>query len=81
MLILFSGLTISVIGKIMVALSVLKVHHVMAKEHHIDNKVIRMFTWEKEVTYVGIFLIIVGYGLEIWFYAIHNIVVTPTELL
>jgi hypothetical protein len=67
---LFWGLTLGTIGKICIAAAVLRVHHVMAKEHKIDKKVIRSFRGEIIITTVGIFLILVGYGMEIYFY--HN---------
>jgi hypothetical protein len=65
---LFWGLTIGVIGKIMVAVGILKVHHIMAEEKKIDDKVIHSFALEKTLTLVGIVLILAGYLLELYFY-------------
>jgi len=65
---LFWGLTIGTAGKVLVAGAVLKVHHVMAKEHRIDKRVIRSFMTEIIVTCLGIILILTGYLLEIYFY-------------
>lgn len=68
--ILFWGLTVSVIGKILVAVGILRVHYVMALEQRIDEKVIRSFAFEKTLTYIGIFLIVAGYVMEIYFYGL-----------
>lgn len=65
---LFWGLTLGTIGKVLVAGAILKVHHVMAKEHRIDKRVIRSFMTEIIVTSIGILLILTGYGLELYFY-------------
>ncbi len=70
---LFWGLTIGTIGKVLVAGAVLRVHHVMAKEHSIDTKVIRSFHTEMLVTSAGILLIVTGYLLEVWFYSHMNL--------
>ncbi len=74
MSILFWGLTIGVVGKILIAIGILRVHFVMAREQKIDAKVIRSFTAEKFLTFFGIALIIIGYVLELYFYS-------PTPLL
>ncbi len=68
--VLFWGLTLGVAGKILVALAILKVHHVMAIEHRIDEKVIRSFSFEKAITVMGVVLILLGYFLELYFYGI-----------
>jgi len=69
---LFWGLTLGVIGKILVAVGILRVHYVMAMEKSIDEIVIRSFRFEKLLTYCGIALIIIGYVLEIYFYGDTN---------
>jgi hypothetical protein len=68
--ILFWGLTVGVIGKILVAVGIIKVHHIMALERRIDAKVIRSFAFEKTLTYLGILFIIVGYLMELYFYGL-----------
>lgn len=68
MTILFWGLTIGMLGKILVAVGILRVHYVMAMERSIDEIVLRSFRVEKLVTYIGIALIIIGYLLEVYFY-------------
>ncbi|OGG66723.1 hypothetical protein A3I99_04855 [Candidatus Kaiserbacteria bacterium RIFCSPLOWO2_02_FULL_45_11b] len=65
---LFWGLTVGVIGKILVAIGIIKVHHIMALERSIDAKVIRSFAFEKTLTYLGIIFIVVGYLMELYFY-------------
>lgn len=67
---LFWGLTIGAIGKILVAIGILKVHHIMALERRIDAKVIRSFAFEKTLTYLGIICIIAGYVMELYFYGL-----------
>lgn len=65
---LFWGLTIGVIGKVLVAIGILRVHYVMSMEKSIDEIVIRSFRLEKFLTYIGIALIIAGYLFELYFY-------------
>jgi hypothetical protein len=79
MTILFWGLTISLIGKVFLAVSVLWAHTKLAHEHMIDQKVIRSFKVEKIVAIVGIFLIILGYALEIYFYGFTPFFQCSTE--
>jgi hypothetical protein len=69
---LFWGLTLGVIGKVLVAIGILRVHYVMAMEKSIDEIVIRSFRFEKILTYFGIALIILGYLLELHFYSDSN---------
>lgn len=57
-----------VIGKIMLAVGILKVHYVMSQERQIDNKVIHSFHYEKILTFIGIGFIVTGYLLELYFY-------------
>lgn len=68
MTLLFWGLTVSVIGKLLLAAGVLMAHSEIAHEHKIDAKVLRTFRTEKWLTLLGIVLIIAGYGMEIIFY-------------
>ncbi len=66
--ILFWGLTLGTMGKVLVAVAILKVHHTMAEEHKIDARVIRSFAVEKALTIIGVILILGGYLCEIYFY-------------
>lgn len=66
--ILFWGLTISVFGKALLAIGVLRAHGELVHERKIDNVVIRSFRIERWLTIVGLALIVLGYTLEIVFY-------------
>lgn len=68
MSILFWALTLGVIGKVMLAAGILKVHFVMTQERQIDSKVIHSFHYEKILTFIGIGFIVFGYLLELYFY-------------
>ncbi len=69
MSILFWGLTFGVIGKLLLALAVLHMHHSLVHEHRVDRRVILSYKQERLVTFIGLILIVIGYALEIWFYA------------
>ena len=66
--ILFWGLTISMIGKVMLAAGVLIAHAEIAHEMRIDRRVLQSFRVEKVLTIMGLLLIVFGYLLEIYFY-------------
>ena len=66
--ILFWGLTIGVLGKILVVLGVLVAHSGILHEHKIDSLVLRRFKWEHTITLLGLLLIMIGYFMEIYFY-------------
>ena len=65
---LFWGLTISVIGKVMLAVGVLIAHREIAHERKIDLEVLKSFRLEFYLTFIGLVLIVVGYFMEIYFY-------------
>ena len=65
---LFWGLTISVVGKVMIAVAVIMAHSEIAHEHKIDAKVLRSFQKERWLTIIGILLIVIGYAMEVYFY-------------
>lgn len=65
---LFWGLTVGVIGKILLATGVLIAHSEIVHERQIDQQVIRSFHIERWMTITGLLLIVLGYGLEIYFY-------------
>lgn len=65
---LFWGMTISVVGKVLLAVGILGTHKVMAKERSIDDVVIRSFHKERFITLLGVGLILFGYFLEIAFF-------------
>lgn len=74
MTLLFWGLTLGTIGKVMLALAVLHMHHTLVREHRVDKFVILSYKQERIVTFVGVLLIVIGYVLEIIFYS-------PTTML
>lgn len=65
---LFWGLTTGIIGKVMLGIGILKAHGQISHEHRIDARVLRTFHTEKILTIVGLFLMVFGYALEIYFY-------------
>ncbi len=65
---LFWGLTTGVIGKVLLVVGILKAHGQITHEHRIDAKVLRTFHTEKILTLLGLFLIVLGYAMEIYFY-------------
>ena len=66
--ILFWGMTFGTLGKVLVALAVLHMHHSLIVEHRVDKKVILSYQQERWITFVGLLLIVVGYLLEVLFY-------------
>ncbi len=62
---LFVGMTLSVIGKGLLALGVVWVHVVMANERRFDALVLRSFRTELFVTVFGFALIVAGYICEV----------------
>ncbi|HMA79018.1 MAG TPA: hypothetical protein VKP88_07900 [Candidatus Paceibacterota bacterium] len=62
---LFIGMTLSVVGKGMLALGVVWVHIAMANERSIDDLVVRSFRTELYVTLLGFALIVAGYIIEV----------------
>lgn len=66
--ILFWGITLGVLGKLVLGLAVLRVHTRIREEKKIDRVVIQSIKREELLTILGIFLIVVGYILEVAFY-------------
>lgn len=66
--ILFWGLTIGTIGKVLLAIGVLIAHSGIMKEHRIDSEVIRGFKLEHTITILGLIMIVAGYFMEVYFY-------------
>lgn len=59
------GLTLGTLGKILVVLSVLHMHHSLIVEHRVDKVVILSYKQERILTIIGLILIVAGYVLEI----------------
>lgn len=68
MTVLFWGLTLGTIGKVLLAVGVIMAHTQMEHEHRIDARVVRTFHRERIITIIGVILILAGYGLELLFY-------------
>jgi hypothetical protein len=66
MSLLFLGMTMSVIGKGMLGLAIIWVHITMATERTIDELVVKAFRRETIITVIALFLIGIGYFLEVY---------------
>lgn len=66
---LYIALTLGTLGKILLGFAVVRVHMHMAREHKIDGDVVASIKRERFVSIAAIFLIIIGYLLEMWFYS------------
>lgn len=73
---LYLALTLGTIGKLILGIAVLRVHAYIIKEHKIDGVVLRAMKRERYITAFGIALIVIGYVLEILFYASTTIIAT-----
>ena len=65
---LFWGLTLGIIGKVLLGLSVVLVHTKITKEKHIDGLVLLEMRRERKIAILGIILMVVGYVLELTFF-------------
>ena len=63
------GLTFSTAGELLLAVTVLTVHHKMKKEHKIDQFVINEITFEEVIGILAILMIVVGYMLQMRFFS------------
>jgi len=61
------GFTLTTLGEILIAITVLSVHGRVAKEHKIDSKVFLEIKKEKTIGVVGILLLILGFILQLPF--------------
>ena len=66
--ILFWGLTIGAIGKVLLGVGVMIAHSSLVKEKRIDMVVIKGYRIEHALTVIGLIMIVVGYFMEIYFY-------------
>lgn len=58
------GFTLTSIGEIMIGFTAIMVHHRFRKEHKIDEMVFKEMKREQILGIIGIFLIIIGYFLQ-----------------
>ncbi|MCR4330902.1 MAG: hypothetical protein NUV49_03425 [Patescibacteria group bacterium] len=61
---LIIGMTIGLIGKVILGVAVIRVHMHIATERKVDDDVIRAIEREKYITAAAIFFMIAGYFLE-----------------
>lgn len=61
----FIGFTLGTIGKLMIGFTAIMVHYRFRKEHKIDAAVFRSMKREQVVAIIGIFLIMIGYFMEL----------------
>jgi uncharacterized membrane protein YidH (DUF202 family) len=66
--ILFWGLTLGTLGKVLLAVGVIIAHSGIVKERRIDSEVLKGFRIEHTITILGLILIVIGYFMEIYFY-------------
>ena len=65
---LFWGLTLGMVGKVLLAIGVIMAHTEIAHEKRIDAEVIRSFKTELIITLLGVIFIVAGYFMELYFY-------------
>ena len=58
------GLTLSFVGKVLVILTVLHMHHTLIREHRFDKKVYLSYQQERILTWFGLLLIVAGFIIE-----------------
>jgi len=63
--VLITGITLDVIGTVLIAYTVLRVHNRVRKEHHIDSRVLKEMKMERAVGIIGVGLIIAGYVFQV----------------
>lgn len=62
---LFWGLTLGIIGKVILGIAVVSVHWRIVKEHKIDGKVLTEMRRERNLAIFGVIFMILGYLLEL----------------
>lgn len=76
---LFSiGMGIGVVGKLLLGLAVLRVHAHIIRAHRIDRGVLASLRAEQAVTAIGLCLIVIGYVMELMYFAYLP---TPCDLI
>ena len=67
-LLLIGGLTISTLGKVILGITVIRVHSRLSQEHSVDDAVVDEIHKEKGLGIAGIVLMVLGYFMEMVFY-------------
>ncbi len=65
---LFWGITLGMLGKVMLGIGVLIAHSEILHERRIDLRVLNSFRLEHTLTVTGLVFILIGYGMEMYFY-------------
>lgn len=65
---LFWGLTVGMIGKVLLGYTVISVHWKIVKEHKIDGAVLDEIRRERNIAIFGILLIVAGYLMEVSYF-------------
>ena len=65
---LFWGLTLGIVGKVLLGITVIMVHSKITHEKRIDGLVLMEMRREQRLALVGIILMVIGYVLELSFY-------------
>ncbi len=66
---LFWGITLGMLGKVLVVVAVLHMHHSLVRESRIDRTVLLTYKQERVMTFIGLLLIVAGYLMEVYFYS------------
>ena len=61
----FLGLTLDVLGAVLIAFTALSVHHKFLTERKVDEKVLRTMKFEQRLGVLGVILLVVGYLVRI----------------
>lgn len=69
---LFTGMAISLIGKLIVIAGALIMHGKVVQEKKIDELVLQEYKKEKHVIIFGAILLIIGFLLEVWGLGLFN---------
>jgi hypothetical protein len=71
---LYLGLALGTVGKLILGIAVWRVHAYILREHKIDQVVLHAIRRERYVTGMGILLILLGYAFEMLFYTTSTII-------
>lgn len=61
----FTIITFEAVGTLLIAWAALRVHHRVLNEHDISKKVVRTMRIEQKLGILGMFLVFIGYVLNI----------------
>ena len=60
----FISNSFTALGEVIVAFTVIAVHHRFMKEHRVDNKLFKTMEHEQKLAFVGVTFIILGWTLN-----------------